>query len=86
MDIPAYSKALFITDAAINIRPDLDDKRDIIQNAVDLMRILGVDKPLVAVLAAVETVNSKCKRRLMQRLSQLCLCVGKLQGRWLMDL
>lgn len=59
MDIPAYSKPLFITDAAINIRPDLDDKRDIIQNAVDLMRILGVDKPLVAVLAAVETVNSK---------------------------
>lgn len=59
MDIPAYSKPLLITDAAINIRPDLDDKRDIIQNAVDLMRILGLDKPLVAVLAAVETVNSK---------------------------
>ena len=59
MDIPAYSKPLLITDAAINIRPDLDDKRDIVQNAVDLMRILGLEKPLVAVLAAVETVNSK---------------------------
>ncbi|AQT48397.1 Phosphate acetyl/butaryl transferase [Bartonella choladocola] len=59
MDIPAYPKPLLITDAAINIRPDLDDKRDIIQNAVDLMRILGLEKPLVAVLAAVETVNSK---------------------------
>ena len=59
MDIPAYSKPLLITDAAINIRPDLDDKRDIIQNAVDLLRILGLEKPLVAVLAAVETVNSK---------------------------
>ena len=59
MDIPAYSKPLLITDAAINIRPDLDDKRDIVQNAVDLMRILGLEKPLVAVVAAVETVNSK---------------------------
>lgn len=64
MDIPAYSKALFITDAAINIRPDLDHKRDIIQNAVDLLHILGVEKPLVAVLAAVETVNSKMQATL----------------------
>lgn len=64
MDVPAYSKALFITDAAINIRPDLDEKRDIVQNAVDLFHLLGLEKPLVAVLAAVETVNSKMQATL----------------------
>ena len=56
MDAPAYDKLLFITDAAINIYPDLDEKRDIIQNAIDLARTLGVDTPKVAVLSAVETV------------------------------
>lgn len=59
MDIPAYDKLLVVTDAAINIQPDLDQKRDICQNAVDLMRLIGVEWPRVAVLAAVETVNSK---------------------------
>ncbi len=57
MDIPAYNKPLIITDAAINIHPDLNQKRDICQNAIDLMRLLGVKEPRVAVLAAVETVN-----------------------------
>ena len=57
MDIPAYGKPLIITDAAINIRPTLDHKRDICQNAVDLMRLLGAKQPKVAVLAAVEMVN-----------------------------
>ncbi|MFB9947220.1 bifunctional enoyl-CoA hydratase/phosphate acetyltransferase [Rhizobium puerariae] len=59
MDVPAYEKLLVVTDAAINIQPDLDQKRDICQNAVDLMHLIGVEKPLVAVLAAVETVNSR---------------------------
>ncbi|WP_440411047.1 bifunctional enoyl-CoA hydratase/phosphate acetyltransferase [Neorhizobium petrolearium] len=59
MDIPAYDKLLVITDAAINIQPDLDQKRDICQNAIDLMHLIGIEKPLVAVLAAVETVNSR---------------------------
>jgi phosphate acetyltransferase len=58
MDIPAYEKPLIVTDAAVNILPSLDQKRDICQNAVDLMHQLGVEKPLVAVLAAVETVNA----------------------------
>lgn len=59
MDIPAYEKLLVITDAAINMRPDLDQKRDICQNAVDFLHVLGIKKPRVAILAAVETVNSK---------------------------
>ena len=59
MDIPAYDKPLIVTDAAINIQPTLEHKRDICQNAVDLLRRLGMEKPKVAVLAAVETVNPK---------------------------
>lgn len=57
MDVPAYSKLLVITDAAINIQPTLEHKRDICQNAVDFLHKLGVGEPLVAVLAAVEMVN-----------------------------
>ncbi len=58
MDVPAYSKPLIVTDAAINIRPTLEHKRDICQNAIDLLHRLGMAEPLVAVLAAVETVNA----------------------------
>lgn len=57
MDVPAYPKPLIVTDAAINIQPTLEQKRDICQNAVDLLRALGMAEPKVAVLAAVETVN-----------------------------
>lgn len=57
LDVPVYSKPLVITDAAVNILPTLEHKRDICQNAVDLLHILGVEEPLVAVLAAVELVN-----------------------------
>ena len=59
MTVPAYAKPLIVTDAAINIQPTLEQKRDICQNAIDLLHILGVAEPLVAVLAAVETVNAK---------------------------
>ena len=60
MDVPAYSDTVFITDAAINIFPDLDCKRDIIQNAVDLYTQAGFGTlPRVAILSAVETVTSK---------------------------
>jgi phosphotransacetylase len=59
MDVPTYHKVLIVTDAAINIAPTLEDKVDICQNAIDLARTLGVDRPKVAILAAVETVNSK---------------------------
>jgi phosphate acetyltransferase len=60
MDVPAYSETLFITDAAINIFPDLDAKRDIVQNAIDLYTQAGFgSSPRVAILSAVETVTSK---------------------------
>jgi phosphate acetyltransferase len=59
MDVPTYPETLFITDAAINIFPDLDTKRDIIQNAVDLFTQVGLGTPRVAILSAVETVTSK---------------------------
>ena len=58
-DVPEYPRPLFITDAAINIAPDLADKRDICQNAIDLAHILGVAEPKLAVLSAVETVSPK---------------------------
>jgi phosphate acetyltransferase len=59
MDVPTYSETLFITDAAINIFPDLDAKRDIIQNAIDLFTQVGLGTPHVAILSAVETVTPK---------------------------
>ena len=59
MDVPTYTEPLIITDAAINIFPTLDDKRDICQNAIDLAQILGCPEPRVAVLSAVETVTAK---------------------------
>jgi phosphotransacetylase len=59
MDLPSYPKALFVSDAAINIPPDLMTKVDIVQNAVDMLRALGKPQPKVAILSAVETVNPK---------------------------
>lgn len=56
-DVPLYPKPLLITDAAINIRPTLLEKADIIQNAIDFARVLGVNEPRVAILSAVETVT-----------------------------
>jgi phosphotransacetylase len=58
MDVPAYPRILLITDAAINIAPVAKDKVDIVQNAIDLAHILGISEPRVAILAAVETVNT----------------------------
>ena len=59
LDVPTYPKPLFITDAAINIYPTLAEKRDIVQNAIDLVHALGNPQPKVAILSAVETVNPK---------------------------
>jgi phosphotransacetylase len=59
MDVPTYPKPLFITDAMINIAPGLTEKREICQNAIDLVRGLGIPAPKVALLAAVETINPK---------------------------
>ncbi|TCP31817.1 phosphate butyryltransferase [Scopulibacillus darangshiensis] len=58
-DIPGYDRLIYVTDPAMNIAPDLMQKVDIINNAVDVAIAVGTDKPKVAVLAAVETVNSK---------------------------
>lgn len=57
MDVPALPHPLLITDAAINIAPDLADKAAITQNAIDLARAIGIRRPRVAILSAVETVN-----------------------------
>jgi phosphate acetyltransferase len=70
MDVPTYHKVLIVTDAAISIAPTLDDKVDICQNAIDLASRLGVKTPKVAILAAVETVNSK----MPATIDAACLC------------
>jgi phosphate acetyltransferase len=59
MDVPTYAKTLFITDAAVNIFPTLEEKVDIVQNAIDLAQALGIATPKVAILSAVETITSK---------------------------
>jgi phosphate acetyltransferase len=64
MDVPTYHKVLIVTDAAINIAPVLEDKVDICQNAIDLAVSLGLSQPKIAILAAVETVNSKMQATL----------------------
>ncbi len=64
LDVPDYVRPIFITDAAINIAPDLDAKADIIQNCIDLAHALDVENPKVAVLSAVETVSAKMQSTL----------------------
>jgi len=59
LDVPTYPEVLFVTDAAINIFPDLETKRDIVQNAIDLHIGLGLGEPRVAILSAVEVINPK---------------------------
>lgn len=59
MDVPRHGEALIISDAAVNIAPTLEEKVDIVQNAIDLAHALGVDKPRVAILSAMETVNPR---------------------------
>ena len=59
MDVPTYHKPLMVTDAAINIAPTLTEKMDICQNAIDLAHVLGVARPKVAILSAVENINEK---------------------------
>ena len=61
LDVPRYPKPLLITDAAINVAPDFDAKVDIVQNAIDLAHALGVARPKVAILSAVETVTPKLR-------------------------
>jgi phosphate acetyltransferase len=61
MDVPTYPKPLFITDAVVNIFPTLEDKVDIVQNAIEFAQALGIRVPKVAILSAVETINSKLR-------------------------
>jgi phosphate acetyltransferase len=63
-DVPTYPRLLLITDAAVNIDPSLEEKADIIQNAIELSKIMGVAEPKVAILAAIETVNPKMRSTL----------------------
>ncbi len=80
MDVPNYHKVLIITDAAINIAPTLEEKADICRNAVELAVMLEVERPKVAILAAVETVTSK----MPATVDAACLCKmsdrGQIQG------
>lgn len=64
LDVPSYHKPLLISDAAINIEPNIDAKRDIVQNAIDLAQAIGIEVPKVAILAAVETINPKMRTTL----------------------
>jgi len=79
-EVPAYGKPLFVTDASINIRPNLDEKADIVRNAIELAQLLGVATPRVALLSAVETVTA----RLPATLEAAALCKmaerGQIQG------
>jgi phosphate acetyltransferase len=59
MALPNYPHEVLVTDAVVNIYPTLDEKRDIVQNAIDLARALGISTPKVAILSAVETVSAK---------------------------
>lgn len=70
VDVPGYGRPLFITDASINIYPSLEEKRDIVQNAIDLARVLNVTQPKVAVLSALETVSP----RLTSTIDAAALC------------
>ena len=61
VDVATYPKPLLISDGAVNVEPDLDTKRDIVRNAIDLAHSIGIAQPKVAILAAVETVNAKMR-------------------------
>lgn len=80
LDVPNYPKPIFLTDAAINLFPNLKDKCDIVQNAIDLFHTLGLGIPNVAILSAVETVNEK----IPSTLDATALCKmaerGQIQG------
>ena len=64
MDVPTYPKPLMVTDAVVTIDPTLEEKRDIVQNAIELAHALGIEEPKVALLSAVETVNPKMRSTL----------------------
>ena len=64
LQVPGLDRLLLVTDAAVNIDPSLEEKADIVQNAIDLAVALGIERPRVAILSAVETVTSKLRSTL----------------------
>jgi phosphate acetyltransferase len=80
MNVPSYHKPLFVTDAAVNIFPSLDDKADICRNAIDLLRVLGVERPKLALLSAVETVTAKLPSTLDAAALVVMALRGQIQG------
>jgi phosphate acetyltransferase len=80
LDIPAYARLVVVTDAAINIAPTLEHKRDICQNAIDLLHVLGIAEPKVAVLAAVETVNAAMPATLDAAALSIMAARGQITG------
>jgi len=80
MDVPGYDRPLLITDAAINIAPSLEEKRDIIQNAIELAHAMGIERPRVAVLSAVETINPKIRSTLDAAALSKMAERGQIQG------
>jgi phosphotransacetylase len=76
LDVPRYPKLLLLTDGALNITPDLLDKRDIVQNAIDLAHAIGIALPQVAILSAVETVNP----RIVSTIDAAALCKMRDRG------
>ena len=70
LDVPSYPRPLLVSDAALNIAPDLETKRDIVQNAIDCAQAMDVKNPKVAILSAVETVNS----RMVSTIDAAALC------------
>ena len=75
-DVPSYHKPLYLTDAALNIRPSLNEKADIVRNAIALARIMGVAQPKVALLSAVEVVNPS----IPSTIDAAALCMMALRG------
>ena len=75
LDVPTYPRPLFLTDAVINVAPTLEDKRDIVQNAIHLAHVLGIAQPKVALLAAVETINPRIRSTL--EAAALCKMVDR---------
>ncbi|MCW4646451.1 bifunctional enoyl-CoA hydratase/phosphate acetyltransferase [Pseudomonas aeruginosa] len=80
MNVPSYHKTLFVTDAAVNIFPDLDDKVDICRNAIDLLHALGVERPKIALLSAVETINARLPSTLEAAALVVMSVRGQIQG------
>ena len=80
MDVPGYPKPLYVTDAAVNVTPSLEQKRDICQNTIDLLHVLGIEQPRLAVLAAVETVNPRMPTTLDAAALTVMASRGQIRG------